>query len=242
MAWPASVADHRSSPSPAATPTARSAGPSTEPCGTITTRHDQALVSGCQVVAAGNTFERDGSTCRSRPLSDPSWAIHTTPAFGVAFQVEAMLGMNNGGWDGNRYRPTDRPAPTVTTTQAPALVTHRGAVIPFRRHTHPTDLAATGTNPDRPTDPRTRDLARARRHVRQEQRQRRRHRLPRHRRPVRHRHRGGHDLARHLDRQLPLRTPPRRRARRHRHLRRTPGPRQHRRHARSTSTTSGSAC
>jgi site-specific DNA-cytosine methylase len=92
------------------------------------------------VVAAGNTFERDGSTCRSRPLSDPPWAIHTTPAFGLAFQIEAMPGMNNGGWDGDRYRPTDRPAPTVTTTQAPALVTHRGAVIPFRRHTHPTDL------------------------------------------------------------------------------------------------------
>ena len=116
--------------------------PIDEPCGTVTTRHDQALVSGCQVVAAGNTFERDGSTCRSRPLSDPSWAIHTTPAFGVAFQIEAMLGMHNGGWAGNRYRGTDRPAPTVTTTQVPGLVTHRGAIIPFRRHTHPTDLAA----------------------------------------------------------------------------------------------------
>ena len=135
--------------------------PVDEPCGTLTTRHDQALVSGCQVVAAGNTFERDGSTCRSRPLSDPSWAIHTTPAFGVAFQVEAMLDMNNGGWDGNRYRPTDQPAPTVTTIPVPRLVTHHGAVIPFRRHTHPTDLAEPGTHPDRPADPRPRHLARA---------------------------------------------------------------------------------
>ena len=106
------------------------------PVGTVTTRHDQALVTGCQVVAAGNTFERDGSTCRSRSLAEPSWSIHTTPAFGVAFHVEAMLGMRNDGWDATRNRPTQ----TAVTTQEAGLVTYGGAVIPFRQHTNPTDL------------------------------------------------------------------------------------------------------
>ena len=37
-------------------------------------------------VYAGNTHERAGSTCRTRSLSRPGWTLHTTPAFGVAFQ------------------------------------------------------------------------------------------------------------------------------------------------------------
>ena len=83
------------------------------PVGTLTTRHDQALVSGCQVVAAGNTFEREGSTCRTRALSDPSWSIHTTPAFGLAFRVDGPPAAGMG---------------------------QEGVVVPFRQHTTPTPL------------------------------------------------------------------------------------------------------
>ena len=94
------------------------------PVGTLTTRHDQALVSGCQVVAAGNTFERDGSTCRTRALSDPSWAIHTTPAFGLAFRVDGPPAAADGPGGGGRPVPPthdpDRRSPVRRRPRPPS--------------------------------------------------------------------------------------------------------------------------
>ena len=115
------------------------AWPVDQPVGTVTTRHDQALITALQIVAAGNTFERRGSTCRTRSLNEPTWTQHTTEAVGIA--IHAALGATNGGWDGNRYHPLDRPAPTITTTTRPTLIGHDGIVVPFRQHTRPTSLA-----------------------------------------------------------------------------------------------------
>ena len=58
--------------------------PITSPVSTLTTAETHALVAGLQVVAAGNTFERDGSTCRIRTLNEPTWTQHTTASVGIA--------------------------------------------------------------------------------------------------------------------------------------------------------------
>ncbi|MDA8040484.1 MAG: hypothetical protein M0Z69_15310 [Actinomycetota bacterium] len=49
-----------------------------------------------QVVAAGNTFEREGSTCRTRPLVGPLFTQHATEAFGFA-HTPAVIEMRGGG-------------------------------------------------------------------------------------------------------------------------------------------------
>ncbi len=59
--------------------------PISEPLGTFATHPTQSLVTdGVSVVGAGNTFERPGSTCRSRPLAFPLPTQHATGAFGFA--------------------------------------------------------------------------------------------------------------------------------------------------------------
>lgn len=95
----------------------RLAWPVDEPIGTVTTHHDQALVSGIQLVAAGNTFERPGSTCRSRTLNEPTWTQHTTPAVGIATLDGVVVPFRQH----TNPTPLDQPTFTQTAQQVPGL-------------------------------------------------------------------------------------------------------------------------
>lgn len=85
-----------------------------QPMTTQTTQQAQMLIHAMQVVAAGNTFEREGSTCRVRPMTDPMWSQHTTPAFGVV-TAPAFMVKENGSIDEAKYRsyPVTDPLGTV---------------------------------------------------------------------------------------------------------------------------------
>lgn len=87
--------------------------PIDQPTSTITTAETHALMSGVQMVVAGNTHERPGSHCRTRTLNELTWAQHTTPSIGMAVvpmrkHTIATLG--------------DEPTFTMTAQQRPGLV------------------------------------------------------------------------------------------------------------------------
>lgn len=138
-----------------------------QPMATQTSQQETAILStGALVAAAGNTFERPGSTCRSRDLSQPLWAQTTTNATGlltapVALTGQTMAAHRHNG-DGKHI---SEPMDTVTSTHEKAVLlavsnyqgAPRGAdealptqggsetlgllssgVIPFRRNTIPT--------------------------------------------------------------------------------------------------------
>ena len=90
--------------------------PITAPISTLTTAETHALVAGLQVVAAGNTFERDGSTCRTRSLNEPTWTQHTTASVGIATHTGAVVPFRQ------HTGPTrlDEPTCTQTAQQRPA--------------------------------------------------------------------------------------------------------------------------
>lgn len=64
--------------------------------------------------AAGNTYQRPGSTCRSRPTTDPIGAQTTTA------QHALVMAPQSGG----QAMPTELPAPNVVTKAASLLVTY----------------------------------------------------------------------------------------------------------------------
>lgn len=101
------------------------------PMGSVTTRHEQALISAAQVTVYGNTHEREGSTCRGRSIMEPAWTQHTTEAYGVAFHGGVYEYQNGVIAD-----PTG-PIGTLTGHETMALA---GATIPMRQHTLPTSL------------------------------------------------------------------------------------------------------
>lgn len=81
-------------------------------------------VHGSLMVAAGNTFERPGSTCRSRSLADQMWTQHATPAMACAW-LPALVEMHGGGSIISGQRPVTDPLHTVT-----AGGMHHGLVAP----------------------------------------------------------------------------------------------------------------
>ena len=91
--------------------------PITAPISTLTTAETHALVAGLQVVAAGNTFERDGSICRTRSLNEPTWTQHTTASVGIATHTGAVVPFRQ------HTVPTrlDEPTCTQTAQQRPGL-------------------------------------------------------------------------------------------------------------------------
>jgi DNA (cytosine-5)-methyltransferase 1 len=128
---------------------------------------DGSVVStGAVMVAAGNTYERAGSDCRSRDLGEPLWsqtATNTTglitPPVAVAGSVFAAHRHNGDGKNlheamdtvtathekamllaVNNYqgapRGVDEPLPTHLGSETLSLVS--AGVIPFRKHTTPT--------------------------------------------------------------------------------------------------------
>lgn len=139
-----------------------------QPLATQTSQQETAILSTAAImVAAGNTFERPGSDCRSRDLSQPLWAQPATSTTGLLAPPVAITGQvlaahrHNG--DGQHIA---RPMDTVTSTHekavlfaavnnfqgAPrgvgeALPTQGGSetlgllsagVVPFRKNTVPT--------------------------------------------------------------------------------------------------------
>jgi DNA (cytosine-5)-methyltransferase 1 len=90
---------------------------SMRPMVTQTTQQELMMVHGFQVVAAGNTFERPGSTCRVRGLDQPMWSQHTTPSFGVVTFVD--------DWQG-RATSIHEPLSTQLTSE-----THGVVALPF---------------------------------------------------------------------------------------------------------------
>lgn len=66
-----------------------------QPLSTQTGQQEAMLVNAMQFVAAGNTFERDGSTCRSRSMMDPMWTQHTTPAAAMVASPFVMTNRTN---------------------------------------------------------------------------------------------------------------------------------------------------
>ncbi len=124
------------------------------------------MSTGALVVAAGNTYERPGSDCRSRDLAQPMWTQPATNQLGLLTPPAAITGhvvaahRHNG--EGQHI---GRPMDTITSTHEKAMViavnnfqgsprsiseplpTQPGSetlslvsagVLPFRKHTIPT--------------------------------------------------------------------------------------------------------
>jgi DNA (cytosine-5)-methyltransferase 1 len=138
-----------------------------QPLATQTSQQETAILStGAVLAAAGHTYERPGSECRSRDLGDPLWAQTSTNTTGVLTPPCAIAGhtlaahRHNG--DGKHIT---QPMDTVTSTHEKAILlavnnfqgAPRGAdeplptqvgsetlgvvssgVVPFRKHTIPT--------------------------------------------------------------------------------------------------------
>lgn len=141
-----------------------------QPMSTQTSQQETAILStGALMAAAGNTFERAGSDCRTRDLSQPLPAQTATNGMGLITPPVAMTGQvmvahrHNG--DGQHIT---QPMDTVTTTHEKAVLlavdnfqgVARGAgeplptqggsetmgllssaVLPFRKNTTPTTHA-----------------------------------------------------------------------------------------------------
>lgn len=138
-----------------------------QPLATQTSQQETAILStGAVMVAAGNTYERPGSDCRRRDLSQPLWAQTATNTTGlltpaVAVTGQVMVAHRHNG-DGKHLT---QPMDTVTSTHEKAVLLAvdnyqggpRGAdeplptqggsetmgllssgVVPFRKNTIPT--------------------------------------------------------------------------------------------------------
>jgi DNA (cytosine-5)-methyltransferase 1 len=138
-----------------------------QPMATQTSQQETAVLStGALMAAAGHTYERPGSTCRSRGLGEPLWTQTGTSTTGLLAPPVALTGQvlaahrHNG--DGQHIT---RPMDTVTSTHEKALLlavnNYQGAprgvdeplptqggsetlgmlsagVVPFRKNTIPT--------------------------------------------------------------------------------------------------------
>lgn len=90
----------------------------TQPMTTQTTQQAMMIVHGMQVVAAGNTFEHPGSSCRTRGMHEPMWSQHTTPAFAMVTAPGFTI-KNNGSIDEAQYRaqPITDPLGALVASQ-----------------------------------------------------------------------------------------------------------------------------
>lgn len=106
-----------------------------QPMSTQTSQQETAIVStGAIMAAAGNTFERPGSDCRSRDFTQPLWAQTATNTTGVITPPVA-LGVTTFR-RGQVPRGVDEPLPTQGGSEAFGLLS--SGVVPFRKNTVPT--------------------------------------------------------------------------------------------------------
>lgn len=95
-----------------------------QPMATQTSQQEAAILStGALIGAAGNTYERPGSTCRSRGVDEPLWSQTATNGTGLVTPPVALTGQvmaahrHNG--DGQHVT---RPMDTVTSTHEKAVL------------------------------------------------------------------------------------------------------------------------
>ncbi|MCV7255280.1 DNA cytosine methyltransferase [Mycobacterium hackensackense] len=104
-----------------------------QPMATQTSQQETAILStGAIMAAAGNTYERPGSDCRSRELSEPLWAQTATNTTGVITPPVALAVDNFQG----APRGADEGLPTQGGSETLGLLS--SGVIPFRKNTVPT--------------------------------------------------------------------------------------------------------
>lgn len=103
-----------------------------QPMSTQTSQQETSILStGAILAAAGNTYERPGSTCRTRGLDQPLWAQPATNTTGlltppVALAVDNYQGGPRGAGD---------PLPTQVGSETLAVVS--SGIIPYRQNTLP---------------------------------------------------------------------------------------------------------
>lgn len=103
-----------------------------QPMSTQTSRQETALLStGALMVAAGNTYEREGSNCRSRGVDEPLWSQTGTNTAGLITPPVALAVDNYQGGP----RGADEPLPTQVGSETLALVS--AGVVPYRQNTVP---------------------------------------------------------------------------------------------------------
>ncbi|MEW2302042.1 DNA cytosine methyltransferase [Streptomyces sp. NPDC006655] len=104
-----------------------------QPMSTQTSQQETSILStGSLMAAAGNTFERPGSNCRSRGFDEPLWAQTATNTTGIITPPVALAVDNYQG----SPRGADTPLPTQVGSETLAVVS--AGVIPFRQNTLPT--------------------------------------------------------------------------------------------------------
>jgi site-specific DNA-cytosine methylase len=104
-----------------------------QPMATQTSQQETALLStGAILAAAGNTFERPGSDCRSRGLDQPLWAQPATNTTGLITPPIALAVDNYQGGP----RSAGEPLPTQVGSETLAVVS--SGIVPFRQNTVPT--------------------------------------------------------------------------------------------------------
>jgi site-specific DNA-cytosine methylase len=104
-----------------------------QPMNTQTSQQETSVLStGALMVAAGNTFEHPGSTCRTRGLDEPLWTQPATSTTGVLTPPVAVAVDNYQC----APRPIDAALPTQPGSETLALVS--SGVVPFRQNTLPT--------------------------------------------------------------------------------------------------------
>ncbi|MEW1551537.1 DNA cytosine methyltransferase [Streptomyces tsukubensis] len=104
-----------------------------QPLSTQTSQQETSILStGTLIAAAGNTYERPGSTCRSRSLDQPLWAQTATNTTGLIAPPVALAVDNFQG----APRGAGAPLPTQVGSETLAVVS--SGVVPFRQNTLPT--------------------------------------------------------------------------------------------------------
>lgn len=104
-----------------------------QPMATQTSQQETSILStGAIIAAAGNTFERPGSNCRSRGFDQPLWAQPATNTTGLVTPPIAIAVDNYQGGP----RGIDTPLPTQVGSETLAVVS--SGVVPFRKNTVPT--------------------------------------------------------------------------------------------------------
>ncbi|MDV7194469.1 DNA cytosine methyltransferase [Mycolicibacterium fortuitum] len=104
-----------------------------QPLSTQTSQQETGILStGAIMGVAGHTFERPGSDCRSRDLSQPLWAQTSTNTTGLLTPPMAMAIDNYQG----ASRGADEPLPTQVGSETLGLLS--AGIVPYRRNTVPT--------------------------------------------------------------------------------------------------------
>jgi site-specific DNA-cytosine methylase len=103
-----------------------------QPMATQTSQQETSILStGAIIAAAGNTFERPGSNCRSRGFDQPLWAQPATNTTGLVTPPMALAVDNFQG----APRGAGEPLPTQVGSETLAVVS--SGIIPYRKNTLP---------------------------------------------------------------------------------------------------------